>query len=91
MRIFYLEKCRISDKGMAKIVKTLQKASSLKEIYLVNMALGPIAIAELTQLATMSSLNGSEIGISLRQSHLLANEFKSTYPFILNWDYPLIH
>ena len=66
MRIFYIEKCRISDKTMAKIVRILQKASSLKEIYLVNMSLGPIAIEELTQLATMSSLNGNEIGISLR-------------------------
>ena len=55
------------------------------------MRLGPIAIAELTQLAAIESENGKNIGITIRKSPLLANDFKASYPYILNWDYPLIH
>ena len=55
------------------------------------MRLGPIAIAELTQLAAIESENGNNIGITIRKSPLLANDFKASYPYILNWDYPIIH
>ena len=77
-RIFYLEECDIDDEVLSTVIKVLNQAPRLQEIYLVNLKVGPQTTAALAKLVMNRGLKANQpnVSIYLRRCELRLTDFE---------------
>ena len=74
------------------MIKALNQASKLEELYLVNMKVGPKTTAALHKLATNRGVKPNQpgLGICMRRCTLRITDFEEAFPSLLTREYPLL-